>query len=111
VTRGATRQPQRQASLILKPPFESYCPPPPSEAPAPPSSTAPLRPGIDPVATAEQESTICGWLRDPSWTMPQIESSTGDMLAAAGWSYTKSDLERVIRGATTNTCPDVHRSL
>jgi hypothetical protein len=62
------------------------------------------------VASAEQERTICGWLRDPSWTMPQIESSTGDMLAATGWSYTKDDLERVINGAMTNTCPDVHRS-
>ena len=83
--------------------------PPSSEAPAPPSTTAPLRP-FDPVATAEQERTICGWLRDSSWTNPQIESSTGDMLANAGWSYTKADLQRVIQGAMTNTCPDVHRS-
>ncbi len=65
-----------------------------------------------PMATAitdAQANTICGWLRDPAWTMPQIESSTGDMLANDNPSFTQGDVFAAIGTAMHQTCPDVQR--
>ncbi|MGC2344539.1 MAG: hypothetical protein WA630_11240, partial [Mycobacterium sp.] len=58
--------------------------------------------------TQQQANTICGWLRDPAWTMPQIESSTGDMLADDNPSFTGTPaVFKAIAAAMSSTCPDV----
>jgi hypothetical protein len=76
---------------------------PPTAAPAPPPPTA-----AQSNITPQQANTICRWLRDPSWTMPQIESSTGDMLADDNPSFKGTpDVFKAIAGAMSSTCPDV----
>ena len=97
---------------------------PPAAAPAPmPSVTStPIAPPVaapppDPTwaaapaqsnVTAQQASTICGWLRDPAWTMPQIESSTGDMLADDNPSFKGTpDVFKAIAAAMSSSCPEV----
>jgi hypothetical protein len=89
--------------------------PPPAAAPAPASPTPPTAapaPPSPPAAqsniTPQQANTICGWLRDPAWTMPQIESSTGDMLADGNRGFRGTpDVLKAIASAMSSTCPDV----
>jgi hypothetical protein len=84
-------------------PLPAAPPPPPSAAPEPPSPVA-----VPPNVSPQQANTICGWLRDPSWTMPQIESSTGDMLADDNPSFKGTpDVFKAIAAAMSSTCPDV----
>ena len=66
--------------------------------------------GVTPVASAEPympaeiDSTICGWLHNPAWTLDQIESSTGDMLANDNPSYRgEADIKAAI-AAAARTC-------
>ncbi len=78
-------------------------PPPVAAAPPPPSP-----PAAQSNITQQQANTICGWLRDPSWTMPQIQSSTGDMLANDNPSFKGTpDIFKAIAAAMSSTCPDV----
>ena len=79
--------------------------PPPGPVAAPPVPSAASAP-----ITQQQAKTICRWLRDPAWTMPQIESSTGDMLANDNESFTESDVFNAIGFAMSTTCPDAHRA-
>jgi hypothetical protein len=81
---------------------------------APPQQWKPFLPPAPPLPppaqsniTAQQANTICGWLRDPAWTMPQIESSTGDMLADDNPSFKGTpDVFKAITAAMSSTCPD-----
>lgn len=67
-----------------------------------------MRARRQPDITPQQANTIYGWLRDPSWTMPQIEVSTGDMLANNNLSFTGTpDVFKAIASAMSSTCPDV----
>jgi hypothetical protein len=79
--------------------------PPPAPVAAPPVPSAASAP-----ITQQQARTICRWLRDPAWAMPQIESSTGDMLADDNESFTESDVFNAIGSAMSTMCPDAHRS-
>ncbi len=80
--------------------------PPPTLEAVPPAVTA-----IPPSAiTQEQANTICRWLRDPAWTMPQIETSTGDMLANNNPNFREADVFKAISAAMSTTCPEVSRS-
>ncbi|MFZ0226056.1 hypothetical protein [Mycobacterium sp.] len=85
------------------PPPAAPIAPPPAAAPAPPPP-----PAVQSNITQQQANTICGWLRDPAWTMPQIESSTGDMLADDNPSFTGTPaVFKAIAAAMSSTCPDV----
>ena len=93
------------------PPAGSITPPaaaaPPTPVPASPAP-APPPPAVQSNITQQQANTICRWLRDPSWTMPQIESSTGDMLADDNPSFTGTPaILKAIAAAMSGTCPDV----
>jgi hypothetical protein len=87
-------------------------PPAPAESPSTPEAAAPPVTAATPsVITQDQANTICRWLRDPSWTMPQIESSTGDMLANDNRNYQgRSDIARAIPAAVSSTCPEAQRT-
>lgn len=82
--------------------------PPPAVAPPLLSPAATPSVGAPSNVTPQQANTICGWLRDPSWTMPQIESSTGDMMADDNPSFKGTpDVFKAIAAAMSSTCPDV----
>jgi hypothetical protein len=67
-----------------------------------------------PVVSPQELQHICGWLRDPAWTMPQIVSSTGDMLANDNTEqgYAPHDMTpeivTTIARAITTKCPDAN---
>jgi hypothetical protein len=94
------------AAPIAPPP--AAAPAPASPAPPPTAAPAPPPPAVQSNITQQQANTICGWLRDPAWTMPQIESSTGDMLADDNPSFTGTPaVFKAIAAAMSSTCPDV----
>lgn len=95
---------QMQADYIVDTAINIYCPQ--AQSARPPAS---MRPSAAlPNITPQQANTICGWLRDPSWTMPQIESSTGDMLANDNPSFTGTpDVFKAIAEAMSGACPDI----
>lgn len=109
-----TAMPSAQVSALPAPPATVASPPTTVIVQAPPQASvaAPPAPSASsgPIITSQQAKTICRWLRDPAWTMPQIESSTGDMLANDNPSFTESDVFKAIGAAMTSTCPDAHRS-
>jgi len=95
--------PRSSSPPVAAPPVHAA--PPPAAAPAPAS---PAPPAVQSNITQQQANTVCGWLRGPSWTMPQIESSTGDMLADDNPSFTGTPaVLKAIAAAMSGTCPDV----
>ncbi len=71
-------------------------------------AAAPAAHADAPNITQQQADTICLWLRDPSWTMAKIETSTGAMLAKGNPKFAgKPDVQKAITAAMSGSCPYV----